>query len=228
MPKATALGAAAAWNGRIGVNGELMPYASVNDGTNTSHFSIVNKDGDCECNHYPYLEQGPLSNMFLCDGTQEDVIKIEVEVRTGNENLVSCIRNGLIETFNCHKSRQIGMGGIFIVKKGKVKMHVMPDFYPSCMVDGSDQVVKEWLKYYEVGPNLLCLSTMLTGDPSKSDMHLRLEHTHFYSMKEEKSKVGGHYHNDVTPEIVRYIGYFSPAEYIFRVRDAWEEVPSEN
>jgi len=44
-------------------------------------------------------------------------------------------------------------------------------------------------------------------------LDLRVEHTHCFSAHGE----GGHYHYDVTPKDVRYVGYFSIAERIYRV-----------
>jgi hypothetical protein len=41
---------------------------------------------------------------------------------------------------------------------------------------------------------------------------VRCEHTHFFGETE-----GGHYHYDVTPEEIHYVGYFVPAEVLIRV-----------
>ena len=51
--------------------------------------------------------------------------------------------------------------------------------------------------------------------------NLRLEHTHFYSL--DGSHQGGHYHYDVTPDIIEYKAYFNIAqsnESIHRIDDA--------
>uniref|UniRef100_A0A2K5JNZ7 DUF1907 domain-containing protein n=1 Tax=Colobus angolensis palliatus TaxID=336983 RepID=A0A2K5JNZ7_COLAP len=50
------------------------------------------------------------------------------------------------------------------------------------------------------------------GQPGKG-FDLRLEHTHFFSHHGE----GGHYHCDTTPDIVEYLGYFLPAEFLYRI-----------
>lgn len=221
-PLGNVIGAAAAWNGRIGVNGELMSSNCPITERNTTHFSLVDKQGSCHCAVYPWMEQGPLSNMFVSDGKNKDIIYVEVEVRTGDDNLITCIRKGLTEYFQCEGEKQLGIGGVFFLEKGKVRAHVMSDFASTCLIDGSPEVLNDWLKYYQVGPNLVFLTTMITGDPTGGDMHLRLEHTHFFSCK--KPITGGHYHYDTTPAIVKYIGYFSPAETVFRIRDAWDEV----
>lgn len=221
-PMGSIIGAAAAWNGRIGVNGELMSSNCLSNERNTSHFSLVNKKGSCHCAIYPWMEQGPLSNIFISDGKNSNVIHVEVEVRIGDDNLITCIRKGLTEYFQCEGEKQLGIGGVFFLEKGKIRAHVMADFASTCLIDGSPEVINDWLKYYQIGPNLVFLSTMITGDPTGGDMHLRLEHTHFFSCK--KPITGGHYHYDTTPSIVKYVGYFLPAETIIRIRDAWDEV----
>lgn len=221
-PKGNVIGSAAAWKGRIGVNAELMTSSCSFTERNATHFSLVDKKGSCHCAIYPWMEQGPLSNMFISDGKNDNVIYIEVEGRIGSDNLISCIRKGLTEYFKCKGEKQIGIGGVFHLEKGKVRAHVMSDFASTCLIDGSPEVVNDWLKYYQVGPDLVFLTTMITGDPSGGDMHLRLEHTHFFSCK--KPVIGGHYHHDTTPAIVKYTGYFMPAETVIRIRDAWDEV----
>ena len=40
-----------------------------------------------------------------------------------------------------------------------------------------------------------------------------MEHFHGFSHHGE----GGHYHYDVTPEEVQYVGYFTPAEKLYRI-----------
>ena len=45
------------------------------------------------------------------------------------------------------------------------------------------------------------------------DLDLRVQHFHSFSHHGE----GGHYHIDTTPDIVEYLGYFTPGEILFRV-----------
>lgn len=45
------------------------------------------------------------------------------------------------------------------------------------------------------------------------DLDLRVEHTHCFSHHGE----GGHYYIDTTPDTVEYLGYFMPAEFVFRI-----------
>lgn len=44
-------------------------------------------------------------------------------------------------------------------------------------------------------------------------LDLRVEHTHCFSHHGE----GGHYYIDTTPDSVEYLGYFMPAEFIYRI-----------
>jgi hypothetical protein len=40
-----------------------------------------------------------------------------------------------------------------------------------------------------------------------------VEHTHCFSHHGE----GGHYYIDTTPDTVEYLGYFMPAEFVYRI-----------
>lgn len=44
-------------------------------------------------------------------------------------------------------------------------------------------------------------------------LDLRVEHTHCFSHHGE----GGHYYIDTTPDTVEYLGYFVPAEFVYRI-----------
>ena len=48
------------------------------------------------------------------------------------------------------------------------------------------------------------------------------EHTHFYSAS--GTNEGGHYHGDTTPKFAKYTGYFSLAQKIVSIEDAFERV----
>ena len=55
------------------------------------------------------------------------------------------------------------------------------------------------------------MSTFISRDPG---LDLRVEHTHGYSIG---NGVGGHYHNDVDPDNVAYLGYFNVADQVYRI-----------
>ncbi|XP_078535541.1 ester hydrolase C11orf54 homolog isoform X2 [Lissotriton helveticus] len=83
-----------------------------------------------------------------------------------------------------------------------------PPEFPPCFE--SDEAVDRWLKFYEMRAPLICQSVFVSRDPG---LDLRVEHTHCYSHHGD----GGHYHDDTTPETVQYLGYFHPAEILFRI-----------
>ncbi|KAH0625202.1 hypothetical protein JD844_033428 [Phrynosoma platyrhinos] len=112
-----------------------------------------------------FLGAGAVSSRVV--GGNAEVIEVKANRRTGEQNFISCIRKTLEKSYS---DKPVGMGGTFVIQKGKAKVHIM----------GFD---------------------------------LRLEHTHGFSHHGE----GGHYHEDTTPETVEYLGYFMPAEFLFRI-----------
>jgi len=68
-------------------------------------------------------------------------------VSLGDKDLVGCIRNAVKNYYGSQRS--IGMGGVFLVKSGKIKIHVMPDFSTTPLTCDDD--VNNWLNFYEVG-----------------------------------------------------------------------------
>lgn len=105
---------------------------------------------------------------------------------------------------NQFPNESIGLGGVFCVKKGKVKIHVMPEFSRKPLQ--SDDDVENWLNFYEMDAPFTCLSVFVSKDPG---LDLRVEHTH--GLNKEQGQ-GGHYHYDTTADIVEYTGYFNLAE----------------
>ncbi|XP_073908705.1 ester hydrolase C11orf54 homolog [Castor canadensis] len=85
----------------------------------------------------------------------------------------------------------------------------MPAEFSSCPLT-SDEQVNKWLNFYEMKAPLVCLPVFVSRDPG---FDLRLEHTHFFSRHGE----GGHYHYDTTPDTVEYLGYFTPAQFLYRI-----------
>ena len=134
------------------------------------------------------------------------MLKVTAKKRTGAEgSLISCMRKALEAGFDV----PVGMGGTFLQAAGTVKYHIMPDF-SSCPLN-SDADVENWLKFYHFKAPFVNMATFISKDPG---LDLRIEHTHGYSTV---NGTGGHYHHDVTPEEIEYVGYFSPAATIYRI-----------
>ncbi|XP_077597203.1 ester hydrolase C11orf54 homolog [Stigmatopora nigra] len=199
----------------VGMNAELMPVvlteADGRPAVNSSYFSSINPvDGQClqekysdkfsDCNF------GLLGNLYACEGKPGKVIEVRVKKRTGDCSIVTALRKTLEVQY---PDKSLALGGTFIIQRGKAKIHIMPREFSVCPLN-SDEEVNSWLKHFEVNAPLICQTVLVSKDPG---LDLRVEHTHCFSHHGE----GGHYYIDTTPESVEYLGYFVPAEYIYRI-----------
>ncbi len=229
-PNAHILGAGfpslVATNGRCG---ELMPCLALG-GRSVSKIARVGPDPERQClvEDYPSCLHGGLGNLYACDGIPGDVVKLTVRRRTGGEGSLSqAIRHAIAPLVD--GDNHIALGGIFTVDAGQVRAHVSPDYdrIPFAYYDTvTNQVTRQdFLQFYEgMGPDLMCMSVLWTGDPTGGDLHLRPshEHTHFFSTAGRQE--AGHYHHDVTPDTIAYTGYFHTAQQIVRVNDIYAEL----
>jgi hypothetical protein len=95
--------------------------------------------------------------------------------RTSEKTFVNAIRTALAAKYG---EEPVGVGGVFIIGKGKAKLHVMPDFSKTPLT--TDQEVEDWLHFYECNAPLTMLSTFVSHDPG---LDLRVEHTHGFSVR---------------------------------------------
>lgn len=229
LPNGYFLGAGATCPRVLGHNGELMPCSDLGRGANRSTFADVLTDGSYRLGDYQHHEFACLANFFGSEGKSGPVIKIKAKRGKGNDSISRKIRESLAVdmekgVFDTADFKQkfpalqphIGLGGVLFLKTGSIKAHVMPDFASQVLEEGP--MVEKWLRFYPMGPELVLLSTFLTGDPSGGSMNVRNEHTHFYN---RSSGQGGHYHNHTAPETVEYEGYLNLAETYYRVENAF-------
>uniref|UniRef100_A0A3Q3QUW6 DUF1907 domain-containing protein n=1 Tax=Monopterus albus TaxID=43700 RepID=A0A3Q3QUW6_MONAL len=139
-------------------------------------------------------------------GMNAEVIEVRAKKRTGSHSLVTCLRKTLE---SCYPNKSLALGGTFVIQKGKAKIHIMPREFSVCPLNTNDEV-NNWLKYFEFSAPLICQSVLVSRDPG---LDLRVEHTHCFSHHGE----GGHYYIDTTPDSVEYLGYFMPAEFVYRI-----------
>ncbi|XP_035213235.1 ester hydrolase C11orf54 homolog isoform X2 [Stegodyphus dumicola] len=207
LPNALIIGAGAGPRHHVGTNCEMMPNIKFNeDEFNNTHVAKIGKDGNCELVHLKDNEEFCLlGNLFASEGKSGKVIKVTAQHRKTSENFVSAMRKTLAEHY---KDQPIGIGGVFNIQVGEAKLHIMPDYSKTPLK--TDEDVNNWLKFYNQPAPLVCLSTFISHDPG---LDLRVEHTHCFSDHD----VGGHYHEDTTPDIVKYEGYFNVADFIYRI-----------
>jgi hypothetical protein len=191
----------------LGHNSELMPNLSYEGDhvTNRTHYAKVLTDGEYSCEKIDASDCALMCNLFGCEGNPGPVLRIKANTRTGPLNFTDTIRDALREEFG---ERNISMGGVFLIKNGTAKLHIMPDFSSTPLVTNEEKV--SWLKFYDMHAPIVCLSVFHSHDPG---LALRIEHTHCFS----DHGVGGHYHFDTTPETVEYEGYFNVAEVLYRI-----------
>ncbi len=200
-------------------------------GVNRSKVARVGRQRECIVEPYASTLHSGLSNLFVSEGRPGPVLKVSVERRTGSErSFTQALRKSLQghPDIGAAGARQVGMGGVFVIEAGQIRSHVMPDY--ECIAHKyydteAEEVVSDFLQFYEhMGPDLLCLAVFWTGDPTGGKLHLREsgEHTHFFHMGELNQ--AGHYHYDVSPDTIRYTGYFNVAAELVRIGDIYAEL----
>ncbi|MFH4974409.1 hypothetical protein AB6A40_001118 [Gnathostoma spinigerum] len=151
-----------------------------------------------------------MANLAISNGGPSKVLKICASRRTGVFNFPEAIRATL---FNKYVDKLVSLGGVFILKKGTAKLHIMPDV-PQKGFKSISEIADGWLRYFEMKAPLICASVVHSTD--SAGHKLRLEHTHCYSDHGD----AGHYHYDITPDSVEYEGYFAPAKLVYRIDKA--------
>lgn len=206
--KGFVLGAGAGPFHVVGVNSELVPNLSYENGqfVNLTHIAKIDEKGGCVCEKVPgdSKDCALMANLFGSDGRTGKVLKITAKKRTGKLDFISTIQNALKTKYG---DQPVSMGGVFVITNGKAILHVMPDFSKEPMEVAQ---VKDWLKFFEMASPLICLTAFHSYDPG---LDLRMEHTHCFSQHGE----GGHYHYDSTPADVQYEAYLNTAKTLYRI-----------
>merc|ERR1711872_143903 len=201
----------------VGRNSEMMPNLLIEgsdrsvavQGSRITYTEDGNDSSDAYCTQpLPNTEtrNALLGNLFISEGKPGRVLRIHARSRTSGSNFVTCLRETLTKHYR--HGPPVGLGGVFRIEAGRVRVHVMPDFSPCPLT--SVEAVTKWLKFHEVNSPFTALLTLISHDPG---LDLTMEHSHGWG--EDGS--GGHYHYDTTPEDVKYLGYYNLAEYCYRI-----------
>jgi len=184
-------------NGRVD---QQMRIAKIDKNTNECLVKKLNNST---------TEFGLLANLFISEGLTSNVLQVHVANRIGNMDFIASMRTTLSDNYG--HDDVIGIGGAFLMKNGKGKYHVMPDF--STTPINNDQQVNEWLRFFDFDSPMVAMGTFVTGE---YELDLRVQHFHAFS-NDFNRNAGGHYHYDTTPDIVEYLGYFNLGQNIYRV-----------
>lgn len=173
----------------------------------TRVYSVDRINGSCIQEGLPTDETrfALLANLFLSEGKLGKVLKVHVKKRIGEDDFIASMQKALAAHF---KDKLVGMGGTFLMKEGKAKQHVMPDFSTMPITNNAD--LNNWLHFYNMSAPLIAVGTFVSAE---TDLDLRVQHFHDFSHHGE----GGHYHNDTTPEYVEYLGYFNVGNALYRI-----------
>lgn len=203
----------------LGVNTELMPniaWGSVSGGqvSNCTHYAKVLEDKQVQCQRIGETTGfGLMCNLLGCDGQTGPLIHVTAKGRKGKSNFTEAIQKAIGEVYG---EKLISLGGVFVIRSGKVKMHVMPDFPGEPFKEPGD--VDRWLRFYDMQAPIVCLSVLHAG--RDGDLNLRMEHTHCFGADgPDAGQKGGHYHFDLdeTMDLVEYEGWFNVADVLYRI-----------
>lgn len=191
-------------------NCEMMMNVVLNTpkSSKSTRISSVDKsNGKCVLEILPENETrfALLANLFLSEGKPGKVIKVYAKKRIGENDFIATMQKALSSRY---PDKLVGLGGTFLLKEGKAKQHVMQDFSKTPINTPED--LDNWLRFFDMSAPLIAVGTFVSAE---TDLDLRVQHFHSFSHHGE----GGHYHIDTTPEIVEYLGYFTPAGIFYRV-----------
>ena len=85
-------------------------------------------------------------------------------------NFTASIRSSLAKEFGVDP---VGLGGLFMVREAKSKIHVMQDF--SITPLESEEDVNNWLHFFEMEPPMLFQSVLVSSDPVYKNMYIESE-----------------------------------------------------
>ncbi|KAJ5094283.1 hypothetical protein N7456_010144 [Penicillium angulare] len=219
------IGAGAAPFQDLGHNAELAPNISWHSESETpdfndpSSFKVINNtrfievdpNGLSSCQQISSTNCALMMNLYGSGGEPGPVLKVTAKGRVGEQNFTNCIRLGIRDAYG--DSNPVSLGGVFLLKSGKAKFHVMPDFPKKLPFRDRDELENEWLTYHEFDAPVVCLTVMHSADPE--NLGLRMEHTHCFDP--DGSRKGGHYHYDLDGEEVEYEAYLHPASTVYRI-----------
>lgn len=203
----------------LGRNIELMPNIAFGPAPdrelrNRTRYAKVLDEGSALCEEIGTSTGCALMcNLFGCDGETGPLLHVRVRGRTGKLNFTEAIQKGLADAFG---DRLISLGGVFVARSGKLKMHVMPDFPDEPFKSRAE--VDKWLRFFDMDTSMVCLSVLHSGDDE--GLGLRRDHTHCFGADGEgENRRGGHYHYDLdeTMDTVEYEGWFNVAEVLYKI-----------
>ncbi|KAL4961122.1 PTD012 family protein [Aspergillus stella-maris] len=211
------------WKGRDGLKADLADSQAMDVINGSRVVEVLPQTTTAgkaiNCRPSPTNNCALMVNLFGSKGHPGPVLKVTARSRTGPLNFTNSIRAGLLEAYG--EEKPLSMGGVFLLKRGKAKFHVMPDFPAPEDLPFTDRkkLENEWLEYQICQAPVVCLTVFHSADPE--GLGLRMEHTHCFDA--DGGNKGGHYHYDLDDgahgerEEVEYEAYLNAAEILYRI-----------
>ncbi|KAI0545924.1 hypothetical protein F4679DRAFT_575779 [Xylaria curta] len=207
-----------------GVPSELAPLVSWEGGfdrvTNLTRSARLlyesNNNPKAACPLSDSTDCALMMNIYGSSGLPGPVLKITAWGRKGDKgSFTEFMRNALAQAYG--ENRQVSLGGVFVMKRGKARFHIMPPFPPASELPFKSQAALDgWLSYHDFEGPMICLGVFHSADPE--NIGIRLEHTHCYSHEKDQ---GGHYHYDLAGDDesyeVEYEGYFNTVKTFYQI-----------
>ena len=182
------IGAGAGPNHVHGVPSELAPnlcwkngFENVHNLTRSARLVPPNDGGEfaVACPRSGSAEFSLMMNLYGSLGLPGQVVKVTAKGRRGGTaSFFEFMRSALHKAFG--QNRQISLGGVFVMKQGLAKFHVMPPFPPQDELPfKSQEALDAWLSYHDFPGPMVCLSVFHSADPKR--LGVRLEHTHCFN-----------------------------------------------
>lgn len=205
----------------VGQNCELCPNISWEGGfdniKNETRFAQIDRaSGAAGVEKSKSIDCALMINLYGSSGETGPVLKVTAQGRKGSEkSFTECIRKAIAAAYGT-ESQTISLGGIFLVKSGRARYHIVPDFPSEDKLPFENrEQLNDWLTYHDFDEPITCLSVMHSADPGKK-LGLRMEHSHGFSPLGRDA--GGHYHYDIDEgDTIEYEGYFNTAKAIYRI-----------
>jgi hypothetical protein len=227
LPNGFIIGAGAGPHHEVGMNCEMV--ANLSKTSNGTYFpKVVSNKPRVKGQPPPPHELLPakvsafslLGQFHVSSGLPGKVIHVKAHQRTQKPDSVdaaektafsSLLQAALSQRYSS-EGLPVGLGGVFVIRGAKAKLHVMPDFSKEPLRSPAE--VNDWLCYYDVDEPVVCVGEMVSHDPKK--WGLRNQHFHGFN---DRRNAGGHYHYDVEQpgSSVQYDGYFVLAEHLLRL-----------
>ncbi|XP_072744735.1 ester hydrolase C11orf54 homolog [Anoplolepis gracilipes] len=157
----------------------------------------------------------PFGNFFISEGKPGKVLKVYVKNCIG-VHFLTAMQHVLSKYSFKINPKLVGLGGTFVMKKGRARHHLMPYWNNHQLKTAKN--IHNWLRYFDIDAPLMAVGTFISNSSFYEQCCQRagrngygLTESHFHAIS--SNGVGGHFYTELEPiDAVEYLGYFHPAK----------------